>query len=123
MKTASLVSIALFALSLPVAAQVPVQVVVPAGVQQNPAGFMNVNDDVWFGDRINGVLHYAPDDRANPNNLDTGTYHADPNSAFTVEGVLGSIFSFNDIGQVYRVSDTLALLAVPDGGRASTGKP
>jgi hypothetical protein len=127
MKTASLVSIAFFALSLPVAAQVPVQVVVPAGVQQNPAGFMNINNDVWFGDHINGVLHYAPDDRANPNPLDTGTYHADLgsifSSAFNVEGVLGSIFSFNYMGQVYRVNDTLALIAVPDGGRASTGKP
>ena len=127
MKTASLVSIAFLALSLPVAAQVPVQVVVPAGIQQNPAGFMNINDDVWFGDHINGVLHYAPDDRANPNNLDTGTYHADLGSifstAFNIEGVLGSIFSFNYIGQMYRVTDTLALVAVPDGGRASTGKP
>jgi hypothetical protein len=122
-KLASLVPIAFFALSLPVAAQVPVQVVVPAGIQENPAGFMSINNDVWFGDRINGVLHYAPDDRANPNSLDTGTYHADPNSIYGIEGVLGSIFSFNYIGQIYRVSDTLALLAVPDGGRASTGKP
>ena len=111
------------ALSLHAAAQVPVQVVVPAGIQQNPAGFMSINNDVWFGDRINGVLHYAPDDRGNPNPLDAGTYHPDPDSAFTVEGVLGSIFSFNYIGQVYRVNDTLALIAVPDGGRASTGKP
>jgi len=123
MKAASLVSIAFFALSLPAAAQVPVQVVVPAGIQQDPAGFMNINNDVWFGDRINGVLHYAPDDRANPNPLDTGTYHADPGQPFSIAGVLGSIFSFNYIGQIYRVSDTLALLAVPDGGRASTGKP
>jgi hypothetical protein len=80
-------AIAFFALSLPVAAQAPVQVVVSAGVQQNPAGFTSVNNDVWFGDRINGVLHYAPDDRANPNPLDTGTYHADPNSIYGIEGV------------------------------------
>ena len=122
-KHISIIAISTFAFSLPVAAQVPVQVVVPAGVQENPAGFTSINNDVWFGDRINGVLHYAPDDRANPNSLDTGTYHADPNSIYGVEGVLGSLFSFNYIGQVYRVSDTLALIAVPDGGRASTGKP
>src|SRR5262245_47063318 len=122
-KHISIIAISTFAFSLPAAAQVPVQVVVPAGIQENPAGFMSINNDVWFGDRINGVLHYAPDDRANPNALDAGTYHADPNSIYGVEGVLGSLFSFNDIGQVYRVSDTLALLAVPDGGRASTGKP
>jgi hypothetical protein len=105
-------------------AQAPIQVVVPAGVQQNPAGFYNLNNDVWFGDHINGVVHYAPDNPANPNSLDTGTYHVDLTPGFTVEGLAGSLFaSFNYIGQVTRVSDTLALLAVPDTGKFSTGKP
>jgi hypothetical protein len=105
-------------------AQAPITVVVPAGVQQNPAGFYNLNTDVWFGDRINGVVHYAPDDPTLADPLTAGTYHVDLTQGFTIEGIAGSQFaSFNYIGQVARVSDTLALLAVPDSGKGSNGKP
>jgi hypothetical protein len=46
MKSAVLVvTVSLLAISA-AQAQAPIQVVVPAGVQQNPAGFYNLNNDV-----------------------------------------------------------------------------
>jgi hypothetical protein len=112
------------AASAPCFAQVPFDVVVPAGVQKNPAGFYNINNDVWFGDAANGIVHYQPADPTNPDPLATGTYTIDLRQGWTLEGIAGSQFaSFNDMGQISRVSDTLALFTVRDTGRGADGKP
>jgi hypothetical protein len=97
-------------------AQAPIQVVVPVGVQQNPAGGFVLNGDAWFGDRINGIVHYA----RNPD----GTYAVDLTQGFTIPGAGASTtFGFNYVGQVFQVSPQLALVAIPDNGKGSDNRP
>jgi hypothetical protein len=97
-------------------AQVPIMVVVPAGVQQNPAGGFPLNGDFWAGDRVNGIVHY----KRNP---DT-TYSVDLRPGFSIPGAGASPnFTFSYVGQMTAVSPQLALIAIPDTGKGSDGKP
>jgi len=97
-------------------AQAPIQVVVPVGIQQNPAGGFVLNGDAWFGDRINGIVHYA----RNPD----GTYAVDLTQGFTIPGAGAALqFAFSYVGQMNQVGPQLAVIAIPDTGKGSDNKP
>lgn len=116
MKRASILFAALAA--VPASAQVPVQVAVPAGAQQNPTGFITISPttaDFWMGDRNLGFVHYIQ----NPNV--PGEWMIDPAPQFSIGGPAPNNLPFSYVGQLVQVSDTLGFIVSPDPQKPQQG--
>lgn len=100
-----------------VPSRIPIQSLAGAVIAPtDPNGFLNIGPYVWISD-VKGVLSYAPDGTG-PTPLETSLYPFNLNPNWSIDN--NACLPFCSVGQIAKVNDTLALMAVWDhsqGGR------
>jgi hypothetical protein len=103
-------------------AQVPSRIAIQSGnggsifAPTNPNGFINIGPYVWITD-AKGMMSYLPD-LTNPTPLETSSYPFNLNPNWSIDNNV--CIPFCSAGQVAKINDTVALIAVWDhsmGGR------
>ena len=103
-------------------AQVPSHIAIETGnggsviAPTNPNGFLNIGPYVWISDD-KGIFSFLTDP-SNPTPLETGIYHFNLNSNWSIDNNV--CLPFCSAGQIVKVNDTMAFVAAWDhsqGGR------
>ena len=103
-------------------AQVPSHIAIETGnggsviAPTNPNGFLNIGPYVWISDD-KGIFSFLTDP-SNPTPLETGIYHFNLNSNWSIDNNV--CLPFCSAGQIVKVNDTMAFAAAWDhsqGGR------